>query len=271
MRFTPQEFDIVDCHAHIYPPKIAEKAAQNIGRFYELPARCHGGAEELLADGKPYGVRNYLVSSAATAPGQVRFINEYMQSVCGEHREFIGFGAMHPNCDVAAETADLAARGLHGIKLHPDFQRFQIDDRNAYPIYEEACAHNLPILFHVGDNRYDYSSPARLGRVLADFPRLLVIAAHLGAYHVWETERDYLKRDTVWFDCSSTLALIGPEATAQQIRHLGLERVFFGTDFPLWNYDEELARFFQLPFTRTEFEAVLAGNFRRFMASWQVR
>ena len=26
-----------DAHAHIYPGKIAEKATENVGRFYDLP------------------------------------------------------------------------------------------------------------------------------------------------------------------------------------------------------------------------------------------
>ena len=28
-----------DAHAHIYPGKIAEKATENVGRFYDLPWR----------------------------------------------------------------------------------------------------------------------------------------------------------------------------------------------------------------------------------------
>lgn len=266
MTFSPLEFDIVDCHTHVYPPKIADKAAQNIGQFYELPARCHGGVEELLECGGRHNINNYLVCSAATTPAQVSFINEFIAAACDEHDEFIGFGTMHPGCDVESETEKLVRLGLHGIKLHPDFQRFYIDAPQAYPIYEHAQANDLPILFHVGDNRYDYSQPRRLGKVLEDFPGLRVIAAHMGAYHVWELEREYLKSDRVWFDCSSTIALIGAEATVRQIRKFGSDRVFFGTDFPLWDYDEEMERFFSLPMTRTEFEAILSKNFRSFMA-----
>ncbi|MBP5166269.1 MAG: amidohydrolase [Oscillospiraceae bacterium] len=271
MRFSPTEFDIVDCHTHVYPPKIAAKAAQNIGEFYELPARCRGGVEELLEDGRKYGINNYLVCSAATTPAQVSFINKFIRDACREHAEFIGFGTMHPDCDVEAETRAIAEYGLRGIKLHPDFQEFYIDAPEAYPIYEHASAHGLPILFHIGDNRYSFSEPERLNRVLNDFPDLQVIAAHLGGYHVWDTDRSFLKRDNVWFDCSSTLALIGPEATAEEIRRMGVEKVFFGTDFPLWDYDEEVARFFELPMSRSEYEAILAGNFRAFLKAQTVR
>ena len=40
-------YSIVDAHAHIFPEKIAQKATENIGRFYDIPM-CHlGSAEEL--------------------------------------------------------------------------------------------------------------------------------------------------------------------------------------------------------------------------------
>ena len=71
----------------------------------------------------------------------------------------------------------------------------------------------------------------------------------------------------MWFDVSSTLPLLGAEESARQLRHMGLSRVFFGTDYPLWDYDEEMARFFTLPLSRSEFEAVLNGNFEAFLDS----
>ena len=32
-QFTPQEFEIYDMHAHIFPHKISEKATESIGKF----------------------------------------------------------------------------------------------------------------------------------------------------------------------------------------------------------------------------------------------
>lgn len=266
MRFSPNEFEIIDAHTHIYPPKIAVKAAENIGRFYGLPAYCSGGEDELLEKGTRLGVSRFLICSVATVPHQVSFINEFIATAQGEHPDrFIGFGALHPDCDVAAETEKLVSLGLSGIKLHPDFQKFNIDDRAAYPMYEEAVARNLPILFHMGDDRYTYSAPFRLVNILDDFPQLRVIAAHLGGYRVWDQARGILKRDNVWFDASSTLPLIGPERSVDQIRHFGADRVFFGTDFPLWDYDKEFSRFFELPLSYSEYKMILADNFKSFL------
>ena len=55
--------------------------------------------------------------------------------------------------------------GLKGIKLHPDFQHFQIDSETMDPIYEVLSSLNMPILVHAGDVRYDFSGPKRISNV----------------------------------------------------------------------------------------------------------
>ena len=67
----------------------------------------------------------------------------------------------HPEEDVQ----EILELGLKGVKLHPDFQRFNIDDPKALPMYD-CIAGRLPLLIHMGDDRYDWSHPARLARVL---------------------------------------------------------------------------------------------------------
>ena len=83
--------------------------------------------------------------------------------------------------------------GLHGLKLHPDYQDYRADDRAAYPVYEQAQALGLPIVFHAG---YDplspkliHTTPAMLRRITADFPRLQVVAAHMGGICLLYTSR----------------------------------------------------------------------------------
>ena len=42
-------YTIFDAHAHIYPEKIAVKAAHAIGDFYDIPMKYDGTVEHLLA------------------------------------------------------------------------------------------------------------------------------------------------------------------------------------------------------------------------------
>ncbi len=260
------EFEIIDAHTHIYPDKIAAKAAESIGNFYNMTARySEGSVDKLLSVGSQYGVSGFLVCSVATIPEQVPSINAFLASQCAEHPEFTGFGALHPRTENPTAAIEQIQRfGLRGIKLHPDFQRFHIDDRCVYPIYEAAQG-VLPILIHMGDARYDFSRPRRLKTVLEDFPKLNVIAAHLGGWEMWDEARELLRHDNVRFDTCSAFQVLSAGQATRQILSLGVEKCFFGTDYPVWDYGVELELFFKLDLTREQREKILAKNFKEFL------
>ena len=33
---------VIDCHCHIYPPKIAARAVESVGAFYSIPMDAQG-------------------------------------------------------------------------------------------------------------------------------------------------------------------------------------------------------------------------------------
>ena len=261
--------EIFDTHAHIYPEKIAKKATDAIGRFYSEPMEAlEGTADILIKNGRESGIGRFVVHSVATAPHQVRSINSFILSEVKKHpAELIGFITLHP--DLTEAELDLEVRlalenGLQGVKLHPDFQRFDIDGEDAEKIYK-AVGDKLPILFHTGDDRYDYSSPERLVRAAKAHPEVRFIAAHFGAYRVWERAEIYRGIPNIWFDTSSSLAYISPERARELIDILGIDRFFFATDFPMWRASEELERFYKIPLSDTEREMILGGNIRKFL------
>ncbi|MCM1164550.1 MAG: amidohydrolase family protein [Lachnospiraceae bacterium] len=263
---------IIDAHAHIYPDKIAERAVGGIEDFYNMNVDYNGTLDTLLTEGGKAGVDRFLVQSVATVPEQVLSINNFISASVQKYPDkLIGFGAMHPDfADVESEVERMISLGLRGIKLHSDFQRFNIDDGRAFPIYECAEKAGLPILFHMGDMRYDFSSPERLLRVVERFPKLKVIGAHLMGWSVWdkgaELFADSSKRfENVYTDCSSSLYAMSPGHAAELIRKIGCDRVMWGTDYPMWSAKDELERFAKLPLTDEERELILSGNARRLL------
>ena len=259
------QYQIIDAHAHIFPAKIAQKATQNIGAFYEIPM-CHVGASDVLLEkGGRIGVHRYLVCSTATRPAQVESINSFIHAQCAQHPEFFGFLTLHPAYDRIGEELDRAVSlGLHGVKLHPDFQLFDIDAPEAMDMYRQISARGLPILFHSGDNRYDYSAPRRLRRVAEAFPDLVCIGAHFGGYQAWHESMDSLKAcPNVYFDTSSTLAFVPPDEAVDMLRYFGVDRFMWGSDFPMWDHLEEYDRFMALPLTEPERERIFHGTFEQ--------
>ncbi len=257
---------IIDCHAHIFPDKIALKATSGIGVFYDVPMKYVGSCEALLESGRAAGVEKYWVHSVATTPAQIRAINTFIAEQCEIHPEFIGWGSLHPDAeDIEAEVEYLISLGLHGVKIHPDFQKFNIDDPKALPMYE-CIAGRLPILVHTGDYRYSWSDPRRMARVLDMFPDLDCIAAHFGGYSVWDEAYEALGSRRCWIDTSSTTGMMNDDDHLRRlVKKWGTERMFFGSDFPMWDHAEELERVKRLGFTDDQLEDVLWRNAERFM------
>lgn len=260
------KYEIIDAHAHIFPHKIAETATESIGHFYDIPMNNCGLTDKLIEAGSKIGVTKYLVCSTATTPRQTDAINTFIAKKCDQHECFYGFGTTHPDsADLEADIEQIKKFGLHGVKLHPDFQKFNADSPEAFKIYE-LIEGKLPLLIHCGDARYDYSAPHRIKRIHDNFPKLQLLAAHLGGYQQWsEAEGILAGLENVRFDFSSSLAFLSPERAAHIIRKYGIGNCFFGSDFPMWSHEEEFERFLKLGFTEEENRKLLAGNFKEFL------
>jgi len=259
-------YDIIDIHGHIYPEKIASKAVAAIGDFYNIPMDAEGTTSALVKSGKECNASKFVVHSVATTAAQTSSINKFIKSQMDIYPELIGFAALHPDSeDFDKDFDEMKQLGLCGIKLHPDFQRFNIDDPKAFEIYKRAEG-KYPILFHMGDDRYDFSEPIRLRRIIEKFPNLTAIAAHFGGYQVWDKARETLKDvNNVYFDTSSSLAFISKEYAVERIHEYGENRMLFGTDFPMWRFDEELDRFFSLKLTEEERKNILSENAKKLL------
>lgn len=253
-----------DAHTHIYPGKIAEKATENVGKFYDIPMSMVGLPQVLYESETAVGIERFLVCSVATKIEQVDSINRFIAEQCVKYPAFVGLGAWHQDiADIAGELDQIQALGLRGIKLHPDFQRFNIDDERMIAVYAECTRRGLPVLLHMGDERTDFSSPRRLANVLEKLPDFICIAAHLGGYQRWAEARALLRDTNVYVDTSSSLFRLSVQEARENIAHFGIDKTMFGTDFPMWTAKDELARFFALGYGEAENRKLLYENFAR--------
>lgn len=261
---------VVDAHAHIYPDKIAAKAVAAVGKFY-CYEDMHGGGtpDDLLAVRESAPITHFIVHSVATTPHAVATINDFIAEQCRQHPEFIGFGTMHPDCpDMEAEVQRALDLGLHGFKLHPDTQAVDMDDPRLMEFYE-IIAGRAPLVMHTGDYRYGYSHPGRLARIMRAFPDLVVDAAHLGGWSIFDVgydvlHQDLLNQERLFVDASSSFAWIGRRHMRELVRMWGADRVMFGSDYPMWDPAYELGEMLGCGLTDDELEQVLWHNAERF-------
>ena len=257
---------ITDAHAHIFPQKISLKASKSIGHFYDIEMHHDGMAHVLAECEKEAGIERMLVCSTATTPHQVEAINDFIFEKCKKYPQFVGLATLHQDMeDPEREIERIIGMGLHGIKLHPDFQLFDIDDRIADRMYKAASDRRLPILFHTGDNRYNYSAPHRLRAIADRFPDLVCIGAHFGGYRLWDESMDtLLDCKNVLFDTSSSLMFLEPAHAVDMLHHFGVDRFMWGSDFPMWDHKDELERFLSLYLTEDERERIFHGTFEEY-------
>ena len=256
---------IIDAHTHIFPAKIAFKASESIGDFYGIPMSSDASVDSLLKCEEELGASHALVCSSALSPAQVESINNFIGGEVAKHPSLIGFAAMHKDYDnFKEELARVKELGLRGVKFHNDMQGYDIDDPKAFPIYKAMEEEGLAVLFHMGDNRYDFSAPEKMVKVAKAFPGLTVIGAHFGGYRRWNDSFHNPKLDNVYYDTSSSLFMLEKSTAERFIDHFGPDRFFFGSDFPMWNPKKEYEeRFNRLNLSDDVREMILYKNFAR--------
>ena len=256
---------VVDAHVHVYPEKIALRAAESVGDFYQYPMFKEGSIPAMLAavDGSP--ITHHIIYSVATKPSNVESINDFIAAECKKHPNFVGFMAMHqdyPNPETEIERA--IGLGLRGMKLHPDTQKVNMDDDRLMRIYE-LIEGRMPLVMHCGDYRTDFSHPRRMKRILHEFPNLVVDAAHFGGWSVFDLAVEYLENENCFLDISSSQKFLGRRRTRELCEIYGADRILFGSDFPMWDPSEEFEMFESLDFPKADFEKMTWHNAERFI------
>ncbi len=251
---------IFDAHCHIYPAMIAQKAAQATARFYDnLGITLDGTIKTLFANSGE--ITMHLVQSVATTQAQVHSVNNFIAREVAQYPDRLyGFGTLHP--DSSSEDIDqLRQLGLHGVKLHPDIQKFELDDPRIFALCEEFEG-ELTLLLHTGDERYDFSNPNRLIPLLKRFPKMKVIGAHFGGHTMWQEAARQLagNYENLWVDCSSSFFALSKAQARELIYAYGTDRVLFGTDYPMWSPAEELQVFRSLELPEEDEQKILWDN-----------
>ncbi len=235
---------LIDFHAHVFPDDLAERAIGTLkANAPQMQNHTDGTAAGLKESMQRNGVDISIVLPIATKPSHVRTINQSASTQTG--KDLIFFGTIHPqDPDFAREVDFLKENKVPGIKFHPEYQYFHVDSPEMFPIYECLQDAGIIVMFHAGKDpgpfTSDHALPGALREVVRKFPRLLMVAAHMGGWQVWEDVANVLAGENTFFDTSA----IGPYLSKSMFKKLvqihGAERVLFGTDSPWYDQGEAL-------------------------------
>ena len=261
---------IIDFHVHAFPDALAAKALS-------LLSKCSGGVKPNY-DATISGLESYLaknnvdyavVLNIATNPHQEKKVNDFAISLL-EKKNIIPFGSVHPDSPNAlSELERLAKAGIRGIKLHPDYQHFFVDDEKMFPIYKKIAELGFITVFHAGvDIGYPkpvHCTPERLLRVLDLFDDAPVVAAHFGGWLLWDSVLEDLCGTKVYLDTAFSSGKMPPDYAKELIKAHGADKVLLGSDMP-WSDTLDEVRFVQsLELSAEDEEKILSNNAKRLL------
>lgn len=176
-----------------------------------------------------------VVLSIATNPKQQTNVNNFAKEINDEKSVF-AFGSVHPKAEnVFEELERIKEMGLKGVKFHPEYQEFYVDDPKMKPIYKKISSLGLITVFHAGfDFGYKppyHCMPDNLLRALKWFDSP-VVAAHWGGVSCGSEVIKKLCGRDLWLDLSFGYGTM-PKAIAQEIlnKHTP-DRLIFASDMP---------------------------------------
>ena len=143
---------IIDFHTHIWPDSLAPKAIKVLtdnakGKYFPS---TDGTAANLFKTMNEWGIDMSVVLPVQTKETQTKSVNEYAKALNDSplyEKRIISFGGIWPYTENFKKDIDfILSLNLKGIKFHPEYQGFTIDDERFFPLYEYALSKALSCL-----------------------------------------------------------------------------------------------------------------------------
>jgi predicted TIM-barrel fold metal-dependent hydrolase len=256
--------EIIDFHVHAFPDNIAAGAMKKLHE--EAPgvkSYLNGTVGDLLKSMEQNGIEKSVLCSIATRPEQFEPILRWSRKIQSDPASPFGyavasrlvmFPSIHPaDTKYKERLAIIKAEGFRGVKMHPYYQDFRLDEERMLAIYEELSRNGLMLVVHTG---YDIAFPNddradshKILKVTEMFPKLKFVATHLGAWQQWDEVEKILAGKHIYMETSWSLECISPEQARRIILKHPADCVLFGTDSPWTDQGKsiELLKKLELP------------------------
>lgn len=227
----------IDFHTHAFTESIAQKAISNLEATASQKALTDGTVASLLSRFDEWGVDKGVVLTIATKPTQQKTINDWAASIASDR--VIPFGTVHFAApDALCELERIKSLGLKGVKLHPDYQGFEIDDEKMLPIYKKCAELGLVVMFHAGFDavspEHIHARPKASRKVHEAVPDMKMVLAHMGGNDCADEVLELLAGcgGEVYFDTSYIANTYDDETVMKIIDKHGADRILFASDCP---------------------------------------
>jgi len=262
---------IIDIHAHVFPDRMAAAAMRKLVESANnifVPV-SDGTVSGLLKNMEMWNIDISVVQPVILKQEQFKAINEWAAGICSDR--VMSFGGVFPHTDDFKRDIDyVVSLGLKGLKLHPEYQDFFLDDERMLKLYDYALSKGLILFFHAGeDEAYPppvRSTPRQFARVAELMPGGVIVASHLGGYKQWDEVETELAGKDIYMDTATGFEFFPKEQFLRILEKHGAERIMFGSDSPWTNAANEMEHIRSLPIPDSDKTAILGGNAKRILS-----
>ena len=274
---------IIDSHTHIFSPDVIEDRAKHcasdrcFGLLYGNPRARLCTAEELVRSMDEQGLDVSVVHNIGWSTSEMCVrSNDYMlESISRHHGRLIGFCAIQPREGekALAELERCSKNGIKGVgELRPDVQDFDLcDEKLMRPIVKSLIEQGLVLSLHVSEPvGHDYpgkggNTPDIVYKFISQAKSLKVMLAHMGGglpfYEMMPEVGEALSN--AWYDTAAGPFLYKPAVYRAAVALCGVERILFGSDWPLLSQQRTVAHIRESGLGTADLDAVLGGNAQR--------
>jgi predicted TIM-barrel fold metal-dependent hydrolase len=259
---------VIDGHCHVWPDAIAAQALAGAGAHFQRFG--DGTVASLLKAMDEGGVDRAVCLGVAATPERVETANRYAASLTSSR--LIGFGSIHPALPLDDNLRTLRANGLCGVKVHPLYQGYALDDPRLLEILR-AMQGEFVAVVHVGrgDAGAERCTPRMFRQLALELPSLDLVACHFGGYLLLdEAENEVVGLPNVWLDTSwpPGLATAPRERVLRIIDRHGSERILFASDWPMSEPGRDAETVHALGLSASETAGILGANLHRLIARY---
>jgi uncharacterized protein len=165
---------------------------------------------------------------------------------------FYGLAGLDPTEGMAGVRAlEHAVReyGFVGAHFYPHWFELAPDHARWYPFYAKCVELDVPVQLQIGQSLiYEPTRPLRsVGRPIAldavacDFPELKIVCIHVGIPWTEEMIAMAWKHPNVYIGSDAHAPKYWPEAFVRYLNSYGQDKVLFGTDFPVLDFERTRA------------------------------
>lgn len=246
---------LADIHVHFLPQSVLDKvwayfdqAEQHYGTPW--PIRYRYNTETRLELLRGFGLQAIPALTYPHKPDMAAWLNGWNAEFATAHPDVIHCATLYPEPEAAEYVPAALTAGARLFKVHVQVGEFAPDDPVLDPAWAALEAAAVPVVIHAGSSPLpgSHTGPEAVARVLAQFPSLQLVIAHMGMpeYHEFaDLAEQYpgVHLDTTMYVSGFfNSAADVPSDYRERLRMLQ-HKVVLGSDFPNipYAYADQLA------------------------------